>query len=66
MSKGHLSWKQKAAYLIALFEQYDVPYKMSNNSNKTKFSNMIGKKSDRTNISDMAKNVCIVRCYVDN
>ena len=47
---ANVNYAIKAAYLIALFEQYDVPYK-------------IGESSSRSSISDMGKDVCVVRCY---
>ena len=48
----NVNYAVKAAYLIALFEQYNVPYR-------------IGDSSSRVSIKEMSKNVCLIKCFGD-
>lgn len=49
-SYTNVNYAVKAAYLIALLEQYNVPYK-------------IGKSLNGLSIKEMSQNVCLIKCY---
>lgn len=50
---SNVNYAVKAAYLIAIFEQYGVPYS-------------IGESTETLNIDEMSKNVCLIKCYGEN
>ena len=47
---ANINFAIKAAYLIALLEQYDVPYE-------------IGENFTALSIQELSRNVCLIRCY---